>query len=405
MNFSQAAERLRSTEGKWEMHLKVRELASKGADVIELTLGEPDVEVPEELKASAINAILRGRTKYAAEQGEPELLNQLAAHYTERSGRLISTKNVLCFPGTQTALFATIMALVGTGDEVLVCDPMYATYDAVVRASGAKTVPVWLRPEQDFKLQVADLESRVSTHTKVLLLTNPHNPTGRVFSEDTLNEIVDFALRHQLWIVSDEVYADLIFDNVPFVSPLQFEQVGDRVVVVSSISKSHAAPGFRSGWCIGSEEFIKATIPLCDTMLFGNQPFIADMTVDALRNGSSVIAGMRSRYSARADELVRLIDGSGTGLTAHRPQAGMFALIDVSKTGMDGATFARSLLNATGVAVMPGASFGASIDGFVRVTLTAQTKDFVEGIKRMISFCSLTEKNLSEPKIQYAAQI
>lgn len=388
MQYSSVAERLGGLSGKWDMHLKVRDMAAKGMDVIELTLGEPDVGVPPELTESAIRAIRHGRTKYAAEQGEPLLLETLAEYYTARMGRPFGPENVLCYPGTQTALFAAMMVLAEAGDEVLVGDPMYATYEAVIRTTGAVMVSVPLQPDRGFRLRASDIEPHITDRSKVLLLTNPHNPTGRLFSREDLAEILELALKHNIWIISDEVYADLIFGDQPFVSPLEFAEAQDRVVVVSSISKSHAAPGFRSGWSIGPEEFIKASLPFCDTMLFGNQPFIADMTVDALRHGSSVIAGMRARYSARAQSLVDVLGGGRTCLRVHRPQAGMFALIDVSRTGMNGAAFAQHLLEQTGVAVMPGLSFGQNLSGFVRVTLTAHDTAFDEALKRIRTFCA-----------------
>ncbi|MEP5762915.1 MAG: pyridoxal phosphate-dependent aminotransferase [Litoreibacter sp.] len=387
MHYSSLVERLSGLGGKWEMHIKVREMAASGLDVIELTLGEPDVGVPDELVESAVGAMRRGRTKYAADQGEPDLLNALAKHYSKQSGRPIGPGNVLCYPGTQTALFASMIVLAESGDEVLVGDPMYATYEAVIRTTGAKMVPVPLDPGDGFRMQASQIEPYITDNSKVLLLTNPHNPTGMLFSKADLKGIVDLANKHNLWIISDEVYADLIFDEHVFISPLEFAEAQERVVVVSSISKSHAAPGFRSGWSIGSEEFIKASTPLCDTMLFGNQPFIADMTVDALEWGSSVIDGMRERYSARANRLENVLGVGKTYLGIHRPLAGMFALIDVRATGLTGASFADKLLAETGVAVMPGLSFGRNLEGFIRITLTATDDKFDEALQRIKAFC------------------
>ncbi|CCV09412.1 putative Aspartate aminotransferase [Mesorhizobium metallidurans STM 2683] len=369
-------------------------MAAAGEDVIELTLGEPDVEVPEELKESAIAAIRRGRTKYAAEQGEPQLLEALAEHYTARVGRPIAPENVLCFPGTQTALFAAMMTLADAGDEVLVGDPMYATYEAVIRSTGATMVPVKLKPENGFRMRACDIAPCISARSRVILLTTPHNPSGSILTRSDIAEIANLAARHDLWIVSDEVYADLIFEGQTFVSPLEFDAVRDRVVVVSSISKSHAAPGFRSGWSIGSKEFVQASVLLCDTMLFGNQPFIADMTVDAIRMGSSVVAGMRQRYSARAQRLERALGNGKTMLDVYRPQAGMFALVDVRRTGLSGKEFARELLDECGVATMPGSSFGASLDGFIRICLTAKDDAFDEALRRIVRFCDTISPQL-----------
>lgn len=360
---------------KWDIHLKARALAAGGRDIIELTIGEPDVPTPPELIEAATQAMLAGRTTYSEGRGETGLRAALAAHYSGKAGRDIRSDQVLCFPGTQTALFAVMMGAAESNDEVLVGDPMYATYEGVIRATGAAMVPVPLRPESGFRLQAADIADRITPRTRALLLTTPHNPTGAVLTHEDIAEIGKLALDHDFWIISDEVYEELVFEGTEFCSALGHENLADRVIAVSSISKSHAAPGFRSGWCIAPGHFADALLPLSETMLFGNQPFIADLTETAIRNGSTVAAGMRQRYAARASRL-RDLFGPEDVLKASRPQGGMFALIDVSATGLSGSRYAADLLDRFGVAVMPGASFGASLEGWVRVALTIDDDRF-----------------------------
>ena len=152
-------------------------------------------------------------------------------------------------------------------------------------------------------MTAGDVAKAITPHTTTLLLTTPHNPTGAILSESNIREIGQLALQHDLWIISDEVYEDLVFSDTTFTSALAIPEIADRVIVVSSISKSHAAPGFRSGWCIGPKDFTSRLLPLSETMLFGNQPFIADMTEAAVRDGSPVAAEMRQRFAARAKVL------------------------------------------------------------------------------------------------------
>jgi arginine:pyruvate transaminase len=340
-----------------------------GEPVIELTIGEPDVPTPDALTDRAIAAMQAGRTGYSNGRGEPALTQALASRYSARLGRVINTDQVMCFPGTQTTLYAIFAGLVQAGDEVIVGDPMYATYEGVIRATGASMVPVPLRPEHGFRIQAADIAARLTPATRVIFLNSPHNPTGAVLKPDTLREIGELAKAHDLWIVADEVYQELVFDHVTFVSPLDDPDFAERVIVASSISKSHAAPGFRSGWCIGPAEFCGRLLPLSETMLFGNQPFIADMTALAVQGPSPVAPGMRARFSHRAGIIHHMLDGVA-GLRVHRPDAGMFGLIDIRATGMTGETFAAALLTETHVATMPGESFGASLAGWLRVALT-----------------------------------
>ena len=176
-----------------------------------------------------------------------------------------------------------------------------------------------------------------------------------------------------------------MFDGVPFASPFDMPDLAERVVVASSISKSHAAPGFRSGWCVGPAEFSARLLPVAETMLFGNQPFIADMTALAVAKPSAVAREMARRFATRAALIHDRLDGVA-GLRVHQPEAGMFTLIDVRATGHSGTCFALSLLNAEAVAVMPGESFGAALAGWLRVSLTQPDAVIIEACARIARF-------------------
>lgn len=378
---------------KWEVYYAALDLAAQGRDVIDLTIGNPDVATPATLVDAAVAAMRAGRTQYSSGRGEPGLREALAARYAARAGREVTPGQVLCFPGTQTALCAVLMGLAEPGTEVLVGDPMYATYEAVIRASGAEPVAVPLRPERGFRLAAADLAARVTPRTRAILVNTPHNPTGAVLTPADLAAIGEVARAHDLWIISDEVYEELVFDGTPFASPFDRADLADRTVVVSSISKSHAAPGFRSGWAVASAEFADRLLPLSETMLFGNQPFIADMTASAVSTPSVAAAGMRTRFAARARYLADRL-AQETSLRVHRPEAGMFALVDVGATGMDDRAYAMDLLDATGVAVMPGTSFGASLAGWVRVALTVDDARFHAAADRIVAHAAPRQRRV-----------
>jgi arginine:pyruvate transaminase len=383
MRYAPVTDRLAGLGGaKWAIHARARAMKAQGRPVIELTIGEPDVPTPPELMALAAKAMHAGRTGYSNGQGEPALLRALADRYTARRGRLISPAQVMCFPGTQTTLYAVLMGLVGPGDEVLMGDPMYATYEGLIAATGARMVPVPLLANAGFRIRADDIADRITPASRVIFLNSPHNPTGAVLSRDDFAAIGALAKTHDLWILCDEVYEDLVFDGVRFASPLDLPDLAERVIVASSISKSHAAPGFRSGWCVGPEAFIERLLPLSETMLFGNQPFIADMTAAAIAAGSPVAAGMVDRFARRADLVRRRLDGVA-GLRVHRPDAGMFALVDV---GHNGEAFALALLEQTGVAVMPGPSFGAALRNWLRLSLTQPDDIIDEACTRIATF-------------------
>lgn len=390
MRYSALTDRLQGLGGaKWEIHALARDMKRAGRAVIELTIGEPDVPCPPGLIEAAAAAMQAGRTGYSNGHGEPATLAAIAQRYSARRGRALGPENVITLPGTQTALFAVLCTLAGPGDEVIVADPMYATYDGLIAATGATAVPVALRPEQGFRLQAADVAERITRRSRVLFLNTPHNPTGAVLRADEIAALGALALAHDLWIVSDEVYEDLVFDGIPFASPLDLSDLADRTVVTGSISKSHAAPGFRSGWCVGPAEFCARMLPLSETMLFGSQPFIADMTALAVTQGSPVARGMAGRFAARADRIYARLHGQ-SGLRVHRPEAGMFALLDIRASGLSGIAFARALLERTGVATMPGESFGSGLAGWLRLSLT-QPDDVIEtACDRIAAFAAKT---------------
>lgn len=354
---------------KWDLHYRARAKVAAGQKIIQLTIGEPDVPTPAILTEAAKAAIDAGRLGYCNGRGETDLLNALAAKYSVRAGRTIGTDQIIALPGTQTALYAVLTALVGPGDDVLVGDPMYATYAGLIAATGARMVPVPLRPEHGFRMQADDVAARITPQTRVVFLNTPHNPTGAVLTRQDIQALGKLAIQHDLWILSDEVYEEMVFDGAVFTSPFDDPVLAARTVVASSISKSHAAPGFRSGWCVGPVEFSARLLPVAETMLFGNQPFIADMTALAVSTPSPVARGMAARFARRAALIHALLDGKN-GFKVNQPQAGMFALIYVGATGMTGVAFAEHLLETAQVAVMPGISFGAALDLWVRVSLT-----------------------------------
>ena len=275
MRYAGVTERLAKLgSAKWEVHTLAREMKAEGRAVIELTIGEPDVPPPPQLIEEAARAMADGRTGYSNGRGEPLLVTALARRYSARRGRPFSADQVICLPGTQTCLYAAFRTLLGPGDEILVGDPMYATYEGLIAQTGATMVPVPLRPERGFRMAAEDVAARITPRSRVLFLNTPHNPTGAVLRRDDLAALGAVARAHDLWIVSDEVYEELVFPGVPFASPLDLPELAERTVAAASISKSHAAPGFRSGWVIGPAEFAARLLPLSETMLFGSQPFI-----------------------------------------------------------------------------------------------------------------------------------
>lgn len=377
---------------KWAVHNAARARVNKGEDIIELAIGEPDVPTDPALIEECVKALRAGRTRYSNGQGEPNLVDALIETYAPLMPE-ITSGNILCFPGTQTALFAVMQALVQAGDGVLIGDPYYATYEGVVQATGAHVQPVPLRMDQGFALQPDALEAAITPGSRVLLLNTPHNPTGAVLTRETIDALGEICIKHNLWIVCDEVYENLTFGSAEFASPLSNPGLRARTIVTSSISKTFAATGFRSGWTIGPLELSRRLLPISETMLFGNQPFIADMTEAALRGSFDTAARMSTAFDRRA-HLIKNALVDVPGLSVWLPQGGMFMMVDVSGTGLDGETFAWRLLEEQGVAVMPGNSFGETAKGLIRLGLTVPDETLSMAMERLVALSKSVQTKL-----------
>ena len=367
---------------KWAVHIEGKRRAAHGETLIFLSIGEPDAPPPAAIFDMVDRQMRAGRTRYAASRGEPGVLRALSRIYTGRTGRAIGTEQFIFLPGTQTALFAAMLSLVESGDEVLMADPYYATYEGVIAAAGGIAVPVRVDPDHGFHLKAADLEKSITPKSRVLLLNTPSNPTGAVFTRDEIAKIGKLCEKHDLWIISDEVYATLTYGNTVFASPFDMAELEKRTVVVSSISKSHAMPGFRCGWIAASEDFVNRAIPVTETMLFGSQPFLEDATAFALDNHFPEVDAMKRDYERRAKAIVAGLKGAKK-VSARMPEGGMFVMVDVRGTGLSGEDFAWKLLKEENVVTMPGESFGAGGAGHLRLALTVDEEQIKEACKRI----------------------
>ncbi len=392
MKFAPISDRLAGLgAAKWAVHAEGLRRASLGEPIIMLSIGEPDLPPPASVLDAAATAMRSGRTRYAHGQGEPQTLAAIANHLPQRSGVAVSPEQILYTAGTQNGLCTALLTLVQTGDEVLVPDPYYATYEGLVAASGATFIPVATRPEDNFHVTAQAIERAVTKRTKVLLLNTPSNPTGAVLTEKEIDEIGAVCERHDLWIICDEVYADMTFD-VPFCSPFDRPHLRHRTLAVSSISKSHALPGFRAGWVASHPDVTPRLVLVAEAMLFGSQPFIEDALTVALNEKHPEVEQLRLAFRQRAETLITVFADS-QAITARMPEGGMFVMLDVRRTKLSGEEFAWRLLRQENVSVMPGESFGNGGAGHIRIALTVDSEILRDACTRIRK---LAEKICSE---------
>lgn len=349
----------------WDITERAYELERGGAQIIHLGVGDPDFDTPAAITDAAVSSLRAGRTHYSPISGEFSLRETIATVNSGKFGADINASQTCIFPGAQCALFAVMMLLTDPGDEVILLEPFYATYEGVARASGASLVSVPLDAERGFSLNMERLSAAITGRTRVILANSPGNPSGTVFSLDDWSKLADLCVRNDIWLVSDEVYSDFVYDGEPY-SALSMDEARQNVVVVNSISKSHAMTGWRLGWTIAPDPLANELSNLAQFLLFGVSQFTQDAACFALRECDAEVARLREAFRNRrnlfCNELQKI-----DGIVVHRPAGGMFAMIDVSGLGCDGEQFAARLLDEAGVAVVPGFAFGDSVTNYLRI--------------------------------------
>ena len=365
----------------WEIHYQARRRLDSGKDVILLGVGDPDFETPPAIVDAAERSMRGGRTGYAATEGELPLREAIARHHERLTSQRVDADQVVVFTGAQSALFASVLCLVDPGEEIIVCEPRYVTYDGVIETPGAVRVGVPLVAAEGFRFDPDAVGRAVTPRTRAILLNSPHNPTGRVLSREEADAIAGIAKRHDLWVISDEVYASLTYD-VEHVAIASLAGMAKRTVTVNSLSKSHAMQGWRLGWTVGPQPLSRHLTNLILSMVFGVAQFTQDAGHFALSREFEEIDAMNREYRARRDVLCERINAC-PGLACDWPQGGMYAMVDVRGTGLSDTDFAWGLLDAEGVSVLPTATFGENAAGHVRVSLTAPESMLREACDRM----------------------
>ena len=386
MRYSSLVNRI-SGEGSeaWYVHELACERAARGDDVIILTIGDPDFDTPPAIVDAAIASLHAGRTHYSPMRGEQPLLDAIAPLVSKLAGRPIGEERIVSFPGAQCSLYATMQCLLDRGTEVIVLDPAYVTYEAVIGASGATMVRVPLRPERRFRLRAADVRERVTERTRAVLINSPNNPTGAVIERDEMAELGRVCREFDLWLVCDEVYGTMTFGDAEHTSPLALADCDDRVVSIGSLSKSHAMTGWRLGWTVAPLELTAHLANLAQAMLYGSPQFVQDAAVVALSEQHAQVESMRKAYQARAHVVVDVLDATPK-LSCRMPDAGMFIVADIRETGLAGREFALRLLDEYAVSVLPCEAFGDAGAGHVRISLSTNEAQLREACARISTF-------------------
>jgi arginine:pyruvate transaminase len=374
--------------GGWAIHYEAVERAARGEDVILASIGDHEFPTPAPIVEAAVAALRAGRHHYTPAAGIPELRRAIADFYRRSQQIDVDPAQIVVVPGAQGGLYSILQCLVQTGDEVLVPEPMYVTYPETIQATGAAPVPVPLDPARDFALDPIEVERRIGPHTRALLVNTPHNPTGTVIPRPVMDALVRLCREHGLWLVSDEVYAGMVYGG-GHVSALSGLGEWDRICVVESLSKGCAMTGWRIGWTVTPPDLANHLVDLMNVVTYGLPPFVQDAAVEAMRHIERLEEDIAELYRRRAERVCERLAGV-PALRVHRPRAGMFVILEPVGFPGDGAAFARALLDEAGVATLPGESFGEAARHLVRLSLTPTDDRLDEACTRILRWLQRT---------------
>jgi aspartate aminotransferase len=365
---------------------EVMELAWGDPEAIHLEVGEPDFPTPEHVVEAAHEAARMGRTRYAPNAGLPELREALADKVAWRNGYEARPDQVVVTQGGIQALYLVLRALLEPGDEVLLPDPAWPNYRMIAHLLGARVLSYPLVAEGGFLPRLEDLEGLVTPRTRAILVNSPSNPLGTVVHRELMEALVAFARRRGLWFISDEVYDEVVFDDV-FVSTGSLADPSDRLVSVYSFSKVYAMTGWRVGYLVAPPDLTKLLTGMQEPIISCVNTPAQMAALAAVTGPQDVVRKMSEAYRVRRDELLGILDRGG--LPSSRPAGAFYVWSDVSEAGMPSMDFARALIEREHVAVAPGSAFGELGEGYARLSLASSRDDLLDGAWRLVRFVHL----------------
>jgi len=373
------------TESAFEVTMRARALEAAGHSMLYLQIGEPDFDTPVHVREAAKRALDAGETHYAPFAGIPALREAIAADVTARKGFAADPSQVFVTVGGKGVMLYAILGLVDPGDEVLVPDPGYPIYESLTRFVGATPVPIPIRMALDFRLDVDELASLITPRTRVLVLNSPANPTGGLLTRGDLEAIAELAIRHDLWVLTDEIYGRILYDDAEHVSIASLPGMTERTIVLDGFSKTFAMTGWRLGYGVVPEALVSTYSQLIINTISCAPTFAQIGAVEALTGPQDDVDAMVREFRARRDLVV---DGLNSipGFECRRPVGAFYVFPSIAGTGLSGAELADRLLHEAGVCVLPGSAFGGFGDDHIRISYATSRENITEALGRIRAF-------------------
>jgi len=377
------------TETAFEVLSKARALERQGKDIVHLEIGEPDFDTPANVVEAAVDALHKGWTHYGPSAGLPELRQEIAAYISRTRGVPITSDEAVVVPGGKPIIFFLILSLIDTGDEVIYPNPGFPIYESMIRYVGGEAVPIRLREERDFGLDVDELDSLINDKTRLIIINSPQNPTGGVLSKQEIHDIADAIGDRNIMVLSDEIYSRLLFEGEHF-SIMSVPGFKERTVLLDGFSKTYAMTGWRMGYGVMRPDLAVHITRLMTNSNSCTASFTQVAGIEALRGDQSSVDRMRDEFKRRRDVFVAGLNKI-KGFSCRMPKGAFYVFPNVTKTGWPSKKLANALLEEAGVACLSGTSFGDFGEGYLRFSVANSLENLNKALDRITQW---TAKNL-----------
>jgi len=372
------------TETAFEVLARAKQLEKEGKEIVHLEIGEPDFNTPQNITDAAIEALKEGYTHYGPSAGLPELREVIARYVADTRKILVDPDEVVVTPGGKPIMFFSILALVDEGDEVIYPNPGFPIYESVIEFLGAKPVPIQLREENDFRLDIAELKKLVTPKTKLIIINSPQNPTGGILTLEDLKAIADIALSKNIQVLSDEIYSRILYEGKHH-SIASLPDMKDRTIILDGLSKTYAMTGWRIGYGVMNKSLAPHIARLMTNSNSCTASFTQRAAIEAIAGDQSEVDKMVKEFKRRRDVIVKGLCDIPK-LSCPSPKGAFYVFPNVKKIGWDTKKLADALLNEAGVAVLSGTAFGKFGEGYLRLSYANSVENINKALERMRKF-------------------
>ncbi len=369
------------TETAFEVLVRARALERQGKNIIHLEIGEPDMDTPANVVEAGVDALRKGFTHYGPSAGLPELREAIAADVASSRGIRVSADEVVVVPGGKPIIFFTILALVEEGDEVIYPNPGFPIYESMINFLGAKAVPILLREERDFRLDVNELAGLITDRTKLIILNSPQNPTGGIITKKDVEDIAAAIGDRDIMVMSDEIYSRLMFEGEPY-SIASIDGFRDRTIILDGFSKTYSMTGWRLGYGVMRSDLAVHIARLMTNSISCTATFTQMAGIEALGGDQSEPEKMRQEFQRRRDVFVSGLNQI-KGFSCRLPKGAFYTFPNIKQTGWSSKKLADALLDDVGVAALSGTAFGAYGEGHLRFSIANSIEHLQQALDRI----------------------